>query len=162
MKRNVIYLTLPVFLLAGCAEIFGPGFGLSTQKPGADTVRPLARPDGRSVVPSQNARTVEDFDTTTDAERTAALSTTPAGERELGRTIASLGNVAISGFWLETPLVSEPTKGRIVYPATGKSVAVDLIPIDGPATGGSRISLPAIRLLGAPLTSLPELIVYAG
>lgn len=153
---------MPVFLLAGCAEIFGPGFSLTAQQPNADTVRPLARPDGQGVAPLENARTVEDFDTTTDAERTAALAVSPAGERELGRTVASLGNVANPGFWLETPLVTEPTKGRIVYPATGKSVAVDLIPIDGPATGGSRISLPAIRLLGAPLTSLPELIVYAG
>lgn len=162
MKRQIIYLTIPLFLLGGCSEIFGPGFSLTAQKPGAGTVRPLARPDGQGVAPAETARTVEDFDTTTDAERTAALSTTPAGERELGRTVASLGNVANPGFWLETPLVSKPTKGRIVYPVTGQSVAVDLIPIDGPATGGSRISLPAIRLLGAPLTSLPELIVYAG
>ena len=154
---------MPVFLLAGCAEIFGPGFSLTAQPPGADTVRPLARPDGQGVAPPKNARTVEEFDTTTDAERTAAISETPvATGHELGRTIASLGNVANPGFWLETPLVSEPKMGRIFYSVTGKSVAVDLIPIDGAATGGSRISLSAIRLLGAPLTSLPELIVYAG
>jgi len=80
----------------------------------------------------------------------------------LGTSVASLGDPARSGFWLETPLVSSETEGRVVFPGTGKSAQVQLIPIEGPATGGSRISLSAMRLIGAPLTDLPTLEVYSG
>ncbi|MGC8202913.1 hypothetical protein ACP2AV_09440 [Aliiroseovarius sp. PTFE2010] len=51
-------------------------------------------------------------------------------------------------------------QGRVVYPDTGKSVAVELIPIDGDAGAGSRLSLPAMRLLEAALTGLPTVQVY--
>ena len=116
-----------------------------------------------SRTPPPAARTAEDFDVTTDAERAAAAAPPePAGERSLGTTVASLGDPARSGFWLETPLVSAPGKGRVVFPGSGKSAQVDLIPIDGPATGGSRISLSAMRLIEAPLTDLPTIEVYAG
>ena len=117
---------------------------------------------GAPVKPPKNATTAEQFDTTSQAERTAALAPVkPAGERALGKTIATLGNPTDPGFWLETALVSERTQGRVVYAPTGKSVAVELIPIQGAATSGSRISLPAMRLLGAPLSGLPELTVFA-
>ena len=53
-----------------------------------------------------------------------------------------------------------PAQGRVEYPETGKSAQVELIPIDGAATAGSRISLPAMRLLGAPLTGLVTLRVF--
>lgn len=128
-------------------------------------IRPRARPAalGR-VAPPAGARTAEAFDTTTAAERAeaAAAPAEPAGERLLGETVASLGDVAKPGFWLETPLVSKVTQGRVVYPGSGKSAQVELIPIDGPATAGSRISLAAMRLIEAPLTDLPTLEVYAG
>ena len=129
--------------------------------PGADTIHPVARPGNGAIAPPENARTVEDFDTTSDVERAAAVvADTSGGSQAMGQTVASLGDASKPGFWLETPLVSAPTKGRVEYPATGKSVNVDLIPIEGAATSGSRISLAAIRLLGAPLTGLPELVVY--
>ena len=54
------------------------------------------------------------------------------------------------------------TKGRVTNKANGKSSAVTLIPIGGPATGGSRLSLPAMRLIEAPLTELTELEVTLG
>ena len=47
-----------------------------------------------------------------------------------------------------------------VDPATGKSAKVDLIPLDGPASGGSQVSLPALQLLGVSLTDLPTIEVY--
>lgn len=75
----------------------------------------------------------------------------------LGATIASLGDATKPGFWLRTPLVKTPTAGRISYAATGRSVDVDLIPIDGPTTAGSRISIHAMMALGAGLTDLPEI-----
>ncbi|MFV2052425.1 hypothetical protein [Aliiroseovarius sp. YM-037] len=124
---------------------------------GSDAARPAPRPGG--IAAPANARTVEDFDTTSAGERAAAQAVSAGGEA-LGTTIASLGAPAEPGFWLETPLVDVVTQGRVVYEATGASATVELRPIDGPATAGSRLSLAAMRLIGAPLTGLPELTVY--
>ena len=144
-------LCLAIFL-AGCAEGMAP----AAQNPDGEIGSTTA-----GTKPPDNASTVEEFDTTTADQRTAALASQTAVTTKIGTTIASLGNPTDAGFWMQTPLVSVRTPGRVVYPVTGTSVAVDLIPIDGPATGGSRISLAAMRLLGAPLTGLPELIVYS-
>ncbi|MBS0123611.1 hypothetical protein [Thetidibacter halocola] len=153
--KNVPFLCL-VLLLGACAVLKAPA------RPG-DTVsdeqtRPLARPAALSApTPPANARTQEQFDTTTAEQRAAAASAPAAAtEQSLGETVVSLGDVARPGFWLETALVSAPAKGRVVYPATGESAQVDLIPIDG----GSRLSLAAMRLIGAPLTDLPTVQVY--
>ncbi|MEE9429131.1 MAG: hypothetical protein V3V25_13395 [Paracoccaceae bacterium] len=150
---------LVVAFLAGCSGGLRPGIFA----PGADDLRPVARPDSQGIRPSDNATSVEEFDTTTEVERQAALTPQNAGvvEQNLGNTVASLGNPTDPGFWLETPLVSIKRPGRVVYGVTGTSVAVELIPISGPDTGGSRISLPALRLLGAPLAGLPVLTVYS-
>ena len=150
--RVFLISSTAVLLLSSCVGVFQPKPPLAE---GAAAVAPAPRP------PS-GATTADQFDTTTEAERQAATAPAPAGGRELGRTIASLGNPADPGFWLETPLVTEKMQGRVVYEATGKSVTVELRPIAGAATAGSRISLPALRLLGAPLTGLPELTVFAG
>lgn len=130
------------------------------------TLRPVPRPSGGALAapkPVETARTIEDFDTTTQAQRQEALADDPAASREikLGTTIVSLGSPTEPGFWMKTPLVSKPTRGRLEYSANGKSVAVDLIPIDGPKTAGSRVSLAALRLLGAPLAGLTEIRVFS-
>lgn len=124
---------------------------------GGNAARPAPRPGG--IAAPANARTVEDFDTTSAEERAAAQNVSDGGQA-LGTTIASLGAPAEPGFWLETPLVDAVTQGRVVYAETGASAAVELRPIDGSATAGSRLSLAAMRLIGAPLTGLPELTVY--
>ena len=160
MKRLI--LILPPAALAACGTT-----GLLTPRaPHAPkavsetaVVRPVARPEGLQTAPkpARNARTAEQFDTTSAAERVAAAA--PAwtgGERVLGQTVASLGDPARPGFWLETPLVSRPAKGVVRYRATGDSAQVGLIPIDGPKTAGSRLSLAAMRLIGAPLSGLPD------
>ncbi len=125
-------------------------------------VRPRARPDALGAAkPDENAVTVEQFDTTTDEQRILAAEVPALGEEvSLGVTVASLGDPSQPGFWLETPLVDAGAKGRVYAEETGASAQVNLIPIDGPATGGSRISLSAMRLLGVPLTGLPELEVF--
>lgn len=74
--------------------------------------------------------------------------------------MASLGDPTRPGFWLETPLVEAPAQGRVELAATGKSAQVELIPIAGAASAGSRISLPAMRLIEAPLTDLATLRVF--
>ena len=51
------------------------------------------------------------------------------------------------GVGVEIPELAAPLeigKGRIVNPATGKSVNVDLLPLSGPASAGSQVSLPAL------------------
>jgi hypothetical protein len=103
------------------------------------------------------AKTVDALDTTTQEQRAAAAAKPATAEERLGKTIASLGDPTDPGFWISTSLVSTPAKGRVENPATGKSVQVDLIPAN---EGGSRLSLPAMRLLGVSLTDLPEVVVY--
>lgn len=175
MTGHARYLIcLAVLGLSGCeAGLSGltdrPADPVADTAAESDQIRPRARPDGIDISaaasrpPPPAARTVEEFDTTTVAERTAAAAPPePVGEVKLGETVASLGDPSKPGFWLETPLVSAPAKGRVVYPASGKSAQVDLIPIDGPDTAGSRISLAAMRLIEAPLTELPTIEVFSG
>ena len=158
---------MSALVLSGCSETFSVGLRADLPKAvesaaglGETDQRPAARP-ATAPKPTASAQTVEQFDTTTNAQRAEAAEAAPvSGERKLGPTVGSLGNPAEPGFWLKTPLVSAPAKGRVEYPSNGKSVSVDLIPIDGPKTAGSRVSLAALRLLGAPLTGLPDLIIY--
>ncbi|WP_299416626.1 hypothetical protein [uncultured Sulfitobacter sp.] len=109
--------------------------------------------------PPKAAKTQEALDTTTKEQRAkAAAPAAPAQTSKLlGTTVASLGSPTEPGFWLKTPLVKTETSGRVTNKANGKSSAVTLIPIDGPANGGSRLSLPAMRLIEASLTELTEL-----
>lgn len=146
----VICLTLPTLAACGDAGLFGRGQQPVDDRP-AEAVAPAPPPD---------ARTVDDFDTTTAEDRAAAAAPVSQPEQELGRTIASLGDPTDPGFWIRTPLVPTAGKGRLEDPASGKSVQVDLIPLTGDPGAGSQVSLPALRLLGVPLTGLPELVVY--
>ena len=153
-------------VLAGCGQL-----GLMPQvSPGGDTsegqLRPQSRPGAPEVAartPPPDARSVEEFDTTTVEERQAAATAQEmGGEQALGTTVVSLGDPARPGFWIETPLVSTGGTGRVVYPGTGKASQVELIPIDGPVTAGSRMSLAVMRLIGVPLTGLAEVQVFSG
>ncbi len=114
--------------------------------------------------PPKAATTQEALDTTTKEQRqkAAAPATPEARAKLLGITVASLGSPTEPGFWLKTPLVKSETSGRVTNKKNGKSSAVTLIPIDGPVTGGSRLSLPAMRLIEASLTELAELEVTLG
>ncbi|MGB5864049.1 MAG: hypothetical protein WBG95_07080 [Sulfitobacter sp.] len=108
--------------------------------------------------PPPAANTQASLDTTSAAQRAEAAKAVPdATTSSLGTTIAGLGSPTEPGFWLKTPLVKSETTGRVTNTSNGKSSAVVLIPIDGPATGGSRLSLPAMRLIEATLTELVTL-----
>lgn len=150
-------------LVAGCGQLprTTGGPDIHANVAGPDSPRPVARP-GRAVpVVPQGARTAEAFDTTTPAERAAALATASVGSREIGRTVASLGAPAEPGFWLRTSLVDAATPGRVTVRASGASVAVELRPSGAAAGSGSQLSLAAFRALDLPLTGLPELTVFA-
>ncbi|MFP4328309.1 MAG: hypothetical protein ACLFQL_09895 [Paracoccaceae bacterium] len=107
----------------------------------ADPAGPEARPEGVEADGADAAATREDG--------------------ALGRTVASLGDPAEPGLWLETPLVTAQRPGRVELAGTGRSAEVELRPSGGAAGSGSRVSLDAMRALDAPLTGLPELQVFA-
>lgn len=131
--------------------------------PDENTLRPRARPGSGHAGPGliSGARP-EELDTTTKAEVDAATTiTADAAERKLGTTIASLGDVSVPGFWMQTPLVAAEINGRVTWADNDNSVNLTLKPKEGANAGGSQISLAALRALGIPLTALPELIVFA-
>jgi hypothetical protein len=147
-------------LVAGCAAT--PQW-LSPRSAPTETPPAQAAPDAATAAASKvppNARTVDQFDTTS-AEDKARAAQPAAGGTPLGTTIASLGAPGEPGFWIKTPLVTKPGPGRVVYPANGKSVKGDLIPLGGDVGAGSRMSLAALRVIDAPLTGLPEVQVFS-
>ena len=156
-------LLVTSILLGGCTEgamnASRPDAGLQTQMSGDQVTAAAAVTRAPAPRPAARA-TAAQLDTTTPEQRAAAAKPAETTETKLGSTIASLGNPSEGGFWIKTPLVKERGLGRIVDPATGKSAKVDLIPLDGPASGGSQVSLPALQLLGVSLTDLPTLEVY--
>ncbi|MEL6609986.1 MAG: hypothetical protein AAFO93_13850 [Pseudomonadota bacterium] len=140
--------------VAGCAQV--PGLtgagGVSDAPPAAvatgdSGLRPQARPD--------------DLDTTAGASVPADVIT---GSEEPERaasgvatTTVTLGTPTEPGNWIKTPLVDAPRSGEVRNPATGTVVAVQMIPLDGPATAGSRMSLGAMQALGVSLTAVTEI-----
>ena len=158
--RQVV-LAIPALALGGCAALqdaFGPVGGAAAEAPVSETVvilQPAAPP------PPPGAVTAEAFDTTTEEDRAEALAAPePAAERTLGTTVATLGAPSDPGIWLKTPLVDAVTEGRVDY--EGRSVNLELRPSGGEAGSGSQLSLPAMRLLEAPLAGVLELTVFAG
>ncbi|MEM6587953.1 MAG: hypothetical protein AAF641_05860 [Pseudomonadota bacterium] len=156
--KKLVFLAGIATCLAGCGVMPAGIFGNRDAPPPQNAPVEEADP---SAIP-EDARTVEEFDTTSAGDRAAALDGASAagGEANLGVTIASLGDVAQTGIWLKTPLVSKESKGRVEVVQSGRAVAVDLIPLDGEPGAGSRISLAAMRLLEVDLTALTEMRVY--
>ncbi|MDF1715497.1 MAG: hypothetical protein P1U75_02320 [Antarcticimicrobium sp.] len=142
---------LSLVLVTGCTQVSGVvdtvrgglgGLGMSTTRQ-AEEAPPL--PPAADSVPDE-----------------PPVAVVPqAADGGLGRTVVGLGDPGKTGLWLETPLVTAGGRGRVVWPTTGRWVAVALIPADGAVTAGSRLSLEAFRILGAPLTDLIEVEVYA-
>lgn len=159
-------LCVPIVLAACGSPSLSPISGLGGGKPvpavasdrvvtpPVETLDPTPPPP-----PPPRARTAQQFDTTSAEDRAAALDVKPPTpqERKLGVTVASLGSPADPGIWVKTPLVKSLVMGRVEVVATGKSANIEL----RPGTGGTQISLPAMRLLNVPLTDLPEIAIYA-
>ncbi|PJI92304.1 hypothetical protein BC777_1149 [Yoonia maricola] len=154
-----LILILPIAAVAGCSTPSFQGLFGTTQPPAITAPTPTLDPTPPPPPPA-NAVTADEFDTTSEEDRAAAVvEEEPAGDQALGTTIAALGPPAEPGIWLKTPLVDALTPGRISY--QGKTINVELRPSGGAAGSGSQISLAAMRLIEAPLTSLPELTVFA-
>jgi hypothetical protein len=137
-----ILRALSICLLAGGCGLVDP-FRSADEPPPAGA----ADPGAATAEPATTEPATED----PPAPEEPAAATLPA------TTVASLGDVARPGLWMRTPLVSAPMRGRVIDPATGASVVLDLIPLEAAPGAGSRLSLAAYQALGLPLTSLPEL-----
>lgn len=164
MRKTAAVMMLGFAALAGCAgdgRLAWPWAREQSAPPaaqaGPETPAPTAQPERRG-----GRLTPEGFDLTSEAERAAARADgATGGGALLGRTVASLGAPQEQGFWLRTGLVTTERAGRVRAPDTGVSVKVTLRPSGGRASAGSQLSLAAFRALGAPLTSLPQIEVYA-
>lgn len=170
MTFTRLTLLLPIAALAACTTGMdtspkpAPTTPGATVTAGTDAAAAAAAEARTGVIPGTlqrpaGSRTVAQLDAS--AAEKAAASKPAAGGQKLGTTIASLGDATQGGFWIKTPLVKAAGKGRLVDPATGKSVNVDLMPLSGPASAGSQVSLPALTTLGADLTDLPEVEVHS-
>ncbi|OYU40528.1 MAG: hypothetical protein CFE33_07780 [Pseudorhodobacter sp. PARRP1] len=148
MRMNMIFLSA-VLGLAGCAMM------QPKTAPAPEVEAASAAPMGRPVIGAGTSAAA--LDTTSAAERAAAVAAKPAGgERALGTAVVALGSPAEQGLWVKSPLVTVKGKGRVVT-AGGASVAVDLLP----GSGAASLSLAAFRALGLGLTDLPEVTIYA-
>jgi hypothetical protein len=156
MNKLILSFSAAALLLVGCADFLAAPQGAAVR-----TAAPAPAPQTSTRPPLTGApRTVDDFDRASTEERQAAVAPPAAASGSIGSTVASLGDPARPGFWMETPLVSSPTRGSVLYRPNGRRLNLDLIPIDGPASGGSRLSLSAMRMLDAPLTGLPRVDVF--
>jgi hypothetical protein len=138
-------LCLLLVSLCGCALLDRP----AAAPPTASAAAPVTPP----VEPL--ARSVAALDTSTDAQRSAALNAGPGADQDLGRVTVTLGNPTEQGFWLRSALVTAPAKGRVTTDQ-GASISLDLLP----GTAGAQLSLAAFRTLGLPLTGLPSVTVF--
>ena len=153
-------LILPALALAACqTTMTDPTPTPAPRTPGA-TVGATAGDAAAAAAAEARTGTIPDTLTVGTLQR-------PAGSRSVAQLDASAAEKAAAtapaakGGRLGTPLVKAAGKGRIVNPANGKSVNVDLIPLGGPASAGSQVSLPALTTLGIGLTDLPTVEVFS-
>lgn len=149
MLRALLALAL-VASLAGCGGGFRPLSFLNRDR------------EASAVPPPSVASEIEEEEAEGAAnEDEAEAPVTAPATGVLGTTVASLGDPTRSGLWLETPLVSAETPGRLEA-ENGNTVEVTLLPSGGAPGSGSRISIMAMQALGLGLTDLPTLTVIAG
>ena len=123
--------------------------------PACDLVPDRSGEDGSFIPPTEAVEIVELDDAVVSDENES--DSTLSGSVS---TIAGLGDPTQPGLWMETPLVATQQMAR-VRSATGAEVTLSLRPIEGEVGAGSRLSIDAMRALGAPLTELVELQVSA-
>ena len=141
----------------GLSIWFLPLLAACTAAPEVTVVPPPAVdiPALDAPAPPPEARRVEEFDTTTEDQREAALDVSEEGVL-LGSAVVSLGDPGEAGFWVKAALVTAPGTGRVALLDDEKSVEVALLPSEG----SGRASLAVLRLLDVPLTDLVEVNIY--
>ena len=162
MKTKVIVGSVlsSMFVLSGCTDFRTiPGL-FNSQAPEA-TAPAVAQPAPQvlpQALPAPSGVTAATLDTTTEAQKSEALTADTSGSTALGTAIVTLGAPTDQGVWVKTSLVSSTQPGQVEY--KGKTINVELRPRD--SAGGDQISLPAMRLLDAPLSGIVVLEVYSG
>jgi hypothetical protein len=153
--RQLLHILCIAVSLSGCG-LFQPGAPASITGPSAAQPATEFAPAAASVALGVRSESAATLDTTTTAEKAAALAAPAAGgERGLGKVVVALGPPAEQGLWLSSVLVRDVAQGRVVT-ASGQSLAVEL----RPGTGAALLSLAAFQALKLPLTGLPEVTVY--
>jgi len=145
-------LLAPLFavaFLSACSGLQNP-LGQAEPVPAAPSEATETAPE-EAQAPREESTVLQRQDDTPNATPASGL---------LGETVAALGDPIEPGFWLKTPLVTAEQPG-ILERAGGATVQVTLLPLGGPATGGSQISLSAMRALDIGLTELITLKVYS-
>lgn len=126
-----------------------------------DTAKPVMRDAVGPPLQNTGHITVAEAAKVSDAElKQATAKPIARPERDLGKTVASLGLIDETGFWLQTPLVQSPVDGRIIYLKTGTSINLRLLPNGQTAGSGSQISIAAMKVLGISIVDLVEVQVY--
>ncbi|WP_050928079.1 hypothetical protein [Aestuariivita boseongensis] len=151
MRYLVIF---SVFALAGCDMARG-FFGAGEE----DAILPAAAPVEATVLDSADAPEAAGEADAAPAVPDAMLPPPVGGGSVLGNTVVSLGDPAIGGMWLKTPLVTSEQPGQVRW--RGTVVALTLQPLDAEVGAGSQISVRAMQALGASLTDLVEVTVEA-
>ena len=111
--------------------------------------------DASLSLPPENARSIEEFDTTSDVQRRESADASEGGVL-LGQDVVALGDPVQPRFWVQTALVDAETSGRAELLGAGGGAEVALVPTDG----SGRISLAALRVLDVSFTDLVEEGVY--
>ena len=135
---------------------------VSVERPGAETLRPQARPVGEAT--SALGHRSQGADTIATAQwRRTATRRDPAllAAMRPGRNLASLGSPSEQGFWLRTGLVTRVRQGRVELADGSNALRVELRPSGAAPGAGSQLSLATFRALDAPLTQLVRLRVFA-
>ena len=142
MRMTVLSLA-SISLLAACN-----GIQLNSAILGGKSTGAAAAPQEPVLEPVPGVDTVE-------AEPLAPSSPSAPSFRGSATTVASLGDPSLPGLWMETPLVAAEQQA-LIRTSRNTQVVLTLKPIPGAESGGSRLSIGAMRALGLPLTELAE------
>ncbi|MEW2911788.1 hypothetical protein [Leisingera sp. JC11] len=142
MRMTVLSLA-SIFLLAACN-----GIQLNSSILNGTSGPAAAEPQDPVLQPAPGVDVAE-------AEPLAPASPSAPSFRGSATTVASLGDPSLPGMWMETPLVAAEQQA-LIRSSRNTQVVVTLKPIPGESSGGSRLSIGAMRALGLPLTELAE------
>jgi hypothetical protein len=175
--KQMIYSLSSVLLLAACntlqwnSDILGGAPAGVEQTSQGDPGAPLSALTTKELSPSgtfegsagtESAGAVaalngaSDIGTAGVAAAAAGPGISGAGFQGRASTVASLGDPALPGMWMETSLVSTE-QVALLRSSNGKEVRVTLKPASGSGSGSGRLSISAMRALGAPLSELVAL-----
>ncbi|MEP2718779.1 hypothetical protein [Pseudophaeobacter sp.] len=153
----ILPVILPLVLLTGCNSLKWNSDILGGAATGADQAAAIDPGAPLSAIPTDEsiaqAGLVEDPAAVSSSTLPSNSGAPVAGFQGRATTVASLGDPAIGGMWMETSLVTTEQQAKL-RSSSGQEVTVTLKP--AAAEGSGRLSIAAMRALEAPLTELVE------